>query len=158
MFKRVNNAIKRVWNGITGAKMSQGNLNYEAVFKGNTDRYVDPLIEQHINDVQVPLHRERVVFEDALASMFVWDFQFQGWAKYPKFYESDQLDAPEIMPEVRALLMELEFKKPAIIAGVYKQAHGWQTSIFTDPGYLVKSNANQTGCKIDQGFHIWKIV
>lgn len=165
MFKRVNSAIKRVWNGITGAKMSQGNLNYEAVFKGNTDRYVDPLIEQHINDVQIPLHRERVVFEDALASMFVWDFQFQGWAKYPKFYESDQLDAPEIMPEVRALLMELEFKKPAIIAGVYKQAHGWQTSIFTGSeeglDYQIFS---ETQCKVQnfirQGKKVlgWRVI
>ena len=59
MFKRINQSAKRVWTNFR-AKLTQGNLNYEAVFKGNQDRYVDPLIVGHINDIKVPLYRERV--------------------------------------------------------------------------------------------------
>ena len=100
------------------------------MFRTNQERYTDPLIRDGINDVLVPLHRERVAFEDSLGSMFTWDFGFEGWSKYPKFYASDELGAPEIMQDVRALLMELEISKPAIVQGVLKQCHGWMTAMF----------------------------
>jgi len=71
-----------------------------------------------------------VAYEDPLASMFTWDFNLYGWTKYPKFYESDELGAPEILQDIRALLMDLKFKKPAVVQAVFKQCHGWMTAIF----------------------------
>ena len=109
---------------------------YEDFFKTNTDRYVDRLIQEEIHNIQKPVHRERVAFEDPLARLFFWDFQMKGWDEYPKFYESDQLDAPEILPEIRDFLMDIDFHKPAIVQGVLKQIHGWVTMITeikTDP-------------------------
>ena len=76
------------------------------------------------------MHRERVALEDPLAVMFFWDFNFHGWSKYPKFYESDELGAPEILMDERALLVEMEVKKPAVVQAVLKQCHGWMTGMF----------------------------
>lgn|GEM_PF-3781014 len=124
----------RITNAIAGFRNNSGdqgksNLPFESL-KTNEDRYVDPLIRDNVNDITNPLHRERVAIEDPLACMFFWEFQFEGWADYPKFYESDQIEAPEIMQDIRALLMDLKFKKPAIVAAALKQIHGWQTTIF----------------------------
>jgi hypothetical protein len=102
---------------------------WEDTFKTNSDRYVDRLIQENIHDLNNPVHRERVAYEDPLARMFTWDFQMRAWDDYPKFYASDQQDALEILPEIRAFLMDLEFHKLAVVQAVLKQAHGWQTSI-----------------------------
>jgi hypothetical protein len=127
LIQRIANRL----NNVAGAKsIYSANTNYENAFRTNKDRYVDPLIRDNINKIDIPLHRERVAMEDPVASMFLWDFNFEGYAKYPKFYASDEIDAPEIMQDARALMMSMGFKKPAIIAGSLKQIHGWQTSIF----------------------------
>ena len=86
MWKRITNGLKNIRNSVVPGPPGSSNLNYESVFRGNEDRYIDPLIRDGVNDVRVPLWRERVALEDPLASMFFWDFGFYGWSKYPKFY------------------------------------------------------------------------
>lgn len=127
MFQRLTSRLNKAFR--RNAKPLGMKTAYEDMFKTNSDRYTDRLVIDGIQNIMNPVHRERVAYEDPLCRLFTWDFQMKGWDEYPKFYESDQLDAPEIMPEVRALLMDLKFHQPAIVQGVLKQIHGWETTI-----------------------------
>jgi len=121
MFKKVKN-----WLGSRGQSIPA-----EMLVMSNTDRYIDPLIEEKTHNIHVAAHREDVAAQDSIANILTWGFHFRAWSKYPKFYESDELGAPEIGLEVRDFLKQMNFHQPAIVAGALCGVHGWSNTKFS---------------------------
>jgi len=103
--------------------MLQGN-SQEILWQGK-GRYNDPLVLQKIHTVLDPWHRERVGFEDPLAAALTIEYWFRMWNEYPKFYDSDQQVAMEIMPLTRQFLQTIHFSELITIYQTLQSIHGW---------------------------------
>jgi hypothetical protein len=88
-------------------------------------RYVDPLVFYKKHNKDIPEAREAVAEADAIASVLTYCFANAAWSKMPKFYESDQLDAPEIMQDLRALLKVNKFEEIGKTVFLKGETHGW---------------------------------
>lgn len=109
-------------NDSTGL-MLQGN-SQEILWVGK-GRYNDPLVLQKIHDVTNPYHRERVGFEDPIAGALLFEYWFRAWNEYPKFYASDEQQAPEIMLKTRLFLTSIKFNQIVTIFQTLQSIHGW---------------------------------
>ena len=88
-------------------------------------RYVDPLIFFKKHNKDIAEAREAVAEADAIANVLTHCFANAAWSKMPKFYESDQLDAPEIMQDLRALLKINKFEEIGKTVFIKGETHGW---------------------------------
>jgi hypothetical protein len=101
----------------------EGNAQ-EILWQGK-GRYNDPLVLEHIHEIRNPYHRERVGFEDPIASALTIDYWTRAWAEYPKFYKNDGVGQTEIMPITRQFLQSIHFEQQDIIYETLKNIHGW---------------------------------
>lgn len=127
--ERTNAALQLV-ERLNAGYMPSSLIDIESSILTDERRYTDPLIKSNIDNPGIPLHRERVAAEDAIANILTWGFHFRAWSEYPKFYESDEQQAPEIMTEVRMWLQGLKFHQKAIVSGALADIHGWSRAKF----------------------------
>jgi hypothetical protein len=113
-----NGAIRKNANGTP-------NIDLEDLVRYTTGRYVDPLVLNKFHNKQVAMMREVVAEADPIASVLTHHFSEASWAKMPKFYESDQLDSPEIMQDLRAMLKLFKFQEYGKDVFLKGQTHGW---------------------------------
>jgi hypothetical protein len=88
-------------------------------------RYIDPLIVMKYHNKQLAEVREVVAEADPIASVLTHAFSEAANAKMIKFYESDQLDSPEIMTDLRAMLKVFKFQEYTKEVMLRGQTHGW---------------------------------
>ncbi len=125
---RISNPFKRINSALATRQNHGGNIetNVENLgFWSGSSRYTDPLIVDHVNDKRIAEHRERVANEDPLGILVTRMFALLGWSRMPKFYESDELGAPEIMQEERAILEMLGTRELCAESTFEVEKHGW---------------------------------
>lgn len=99
-------------------------VNIEAL-QGRGRKYADPLVAYKNFDLTIPSHREAVARLDPLAFTRCRGFAEDVFAEAPKFYEADQVDAPEVAPELRQMF-QLSGVLPLLTDMAEKcQVHGW---------------------------------
>lgn len=129
LFTRTNSAAALVpRNNMEGNRLyPESSMNIESVWTGGT-RYCDPLIRDHVINKTSANHRERVASEDPLGILVTRVHALLGWSRAPKFYQSDEQGAPEIMQEVRALYSMLKLGDVCEEVSFETLKHGWAGS------------------------------
>lgn len=117
---RKNALVERKNEGGVGPK-----LDWTDEWRMATGRYADPLIVQKMHNKQNAFMREVVAEADPIASVLTHAFAENAAAKMIKFYESDQLDSPEIMMDLRAMLKVFKFQEYMKEVMLRGQTHGW---------------------------------
>ena len=105
-----------------------------ARFEGGKN-FVDPLVANN-NHEFTPASRDAVSRRDPLANVLTWQYAQRAFESMPKFYASDQLDAPEILPEMRYLLELVGARALLVEAMAQTCIHGWaacQIKTVTEP-------------------------
>jgi hypothetical protein len=121
--KRLNQTLALRTNNL-GLYRAQTSLNSEALYS-NTGRYCDPLIRDKIHDISVGNHRHRVAREDPLGQILTFMFGLKAFSKAPRFYDSDDEEAQEIMEQTRQIFEMLKLEVPMSIGIGEMAAHGW---------------------------------
>jgi hypothetical protein len=112
-----NNAVVRT-NAPSG-------IDVREQYRTAMSRYIDPLIVMKYHNKQLAEVREVVAEADPIASVLTHAFSEAAAAKMIKFYESDQLDSPEIMMDLRAMLKVFKFQEYMKEVMLRGQTHGW---------------------------------
>jgi hypothetical protein len=110
------NVGRNLYQSLSGA-------NIESIYTSST-RYCDELVRDHVIDKSIPQHRERVSNEDPLGILITRVFSCMAYARAPKFYASDEPNAPEIMQDVRAILGQIRAYDICAEAGKEVLTHG----------------------------------
>jgi len=107
------------------------NIPAENLIMGSFDRYTDPLIKNKAHNLTSPYDREEVAAQDPIANILTWGFNERAWSEMPKFYETDELGAPEVGLGARQLLVDLKIHNCAKVAWSLALIHGWSVTVFS---------------------------
>ena len=130
MFQSRKNLLQALrQNTAINTHMYEGGPNVETLYT-NSERYIDPLVRDKIHNIHIPRHRRRVSREDPLGQFLTGLFAFQAWAKFPKFFDSEEPEAEEIMQETRTLCKELNLWQPFAEYTRELATHGGHTHLY----------------------------
>ncbi len=118
------------------------------VAKTSGRRYGDELIKENVHHLKDPYCRERVAAKDPIAFTLCGGFHTRSMAELPKFYESEELGAPEIMDDVRLFLQSVDYKYIKIAAGTLASIHGWSVVyVWVENGELKSFIFSERQCR-----------
>lgn len=144
--------ITRV-NSASNTHMYEGGPAVEVLLT-NQDRYIDPLVRDKIHDIKIARHRRRVSEEDPLGQLITGLFAAQAWAKFPKFFDSEEPDANEIMEDVRQFCVQLDLGTPCARLTKELATHGGHCNLLfwiedLELKYQIYTPEDYTKIKVD---------